>query len=217
MSFNAVQVNLHIPLTEIKRSLGIFDDKINKLVSVTAPNIIVLDEVMHLNVGDWISVQNQDFVIENINYVNKQLFLVRETPLDDFPIESPVTWHHANSRFVDLLNAAKSSADAYLDNPFYAKDEEGNLVQAIPAAIKEWCIQYISRYYNVNEVGAFKTKNDLGEAEYSNNIFKQIQYWRLHYINPNVEIDPSVITYSDKKQEGYVYGLRKWVYYAYYL
>jgi len=134
MPFNAVQANLHIPLTEIKRSLGIFDDKINTLVSETAPNTLTLDSVMHLNIGDWISVQNQDFIVENINYVNKQITLTTDSPVS-FPIESPVTWHHANSRFVSLAEAAKSSADAYLNNPFYAKDENGDVVQAIPEAI----------------------------------------------------------------------------------
>lgn len=214
--YTAVQDNLIPNLSEIKTALNIFDDKVARVKANSGTNTITLDEVMFLNIGDYVTIQKQDYLVENINYVNKTVILRSDTVLPDFLLESPVYWHHQNHRFISLFNAATSTADVFLGNPFYALDENGNAVQAVPEAIKEWCMQYVSRYFNTNELGTVEKKSTQGELVFTDDLFHTIQFWRLHYVNADGNIDPAAITYSQNYEYAYVAGLKTLVKYGRY-
>lgn len=214
--YTAVQDNLIPNLSEIKTALNIFDDKVVTLKTNSGTNKITLDEVMFLNIGNFITIQNKDYLVENINYVNKEVTLSSDTVLPDFLLESPVYWHHQNNRFISLFNAATATVDTYLGNPFYAKDLNGEIVQAIPETIKEWCMQYVSRYFNTSELGVNKKKVGNGELTYTDDMFHTIQFWRLHYVNASGDIDPYAIDYDDAPRYGYVLGLKTMIKYGRY-
>jgi len=216
--YTAVQDNLSPNLTEIKRSLSIFDDKVVTLESNLSDNRVGLSDVSFLNLGDYVSIQNKDYLIEDIDYSLNTITLQSELPLNPFLVGSPVTWHHQNQRFIDLFRAATETADKYLGNPFYAKNESGEIVRAVPLAVKEWCIKYVSSSYNVNELSVFKIKVDkVGETQYSTDIFNSIQHWKFHHLNESSETLLDNMTFANELRYGYVANVRSLVYFGRYM
>lgn len=214
---NVVYDNLNASLSEIKRRLNIVDTKISRVVSASP---IQLEDVSFLRIGDWITnYQSVDYSISSIDFSNN-IIEVNEIPVD-FLIASSVYWHQQNQTLIDLFNSAKSMADNYLSNPFWAWKfdevaQDYELVHAVPEAIKDWCIQYVARFYSNPELSATTLQvQGVGSTSYSADMFNQIQGWRLHSITSNADLfaPPSKPNDSSQGYYGYVQGVKYYVFY----
>lgn len=214
---NVVYENLQATLTEIKRRLNVVDTKVARVVS-NSP--IELEDVSFLRINDWITnYQSIDYSINSIDFTNK-IIQVNEAPVD-FAINSSIYWHQQNQIFIDLFNSAKTMADNYLANPFWAwkfdeTTQDYELVHAVPEGIKDWCIQYVARFYSNPELAVTTLQvQGVGNTNYTSDIFNQIQGWRLHAVTSSINLFAPPRKPNDQSQGyyGYVQGVKYYVFY----